>query len=351
MKFNKLNIEVFGTSHSDEIGINIAGLPINEKIDVALLQQFVNRRRAVNSAFSTSRIEQDKIVFVKGVENDIITGDITAIIKNNNVRKKDYNNLKYIPRPSHADYSAMLKYGIEYDLSGGAEFSGRLTAPICIAGGIAKQILQKKGITVNSYISEIGGIKCLSYSDNNFTIKELEEVANKPVAVFNNEEKIANIFNECNKNCDSVGGKIETVIKGVKGGIGGNLFSGVEGELAYFLYAIPSVKAVEFGLGVDFASSFASKVNDCYRVENNKVKITSNNNGGLLGGITSGEDILARITLKPTPSIARVQKSVNLKTMENVDIKIDGRHDVCHTVRAVPVAEAVLALALIDLGV
>ena len=346
---NKISVEVLGTSHSEKVSVKINGLPVGASVDVKKLQAFVNRRKASNSNFSTKRIEPDKIIIERGIKSNEITGEVVASIENKNTKSSDYDELKYIPRPSHADYGAMLKYGIDYDLTGGGEFSGRMTAPLCIAGGIVKQLLQRRHIEIFAYVSSVGGIKCTSYEDKNFTTEELEEVAKKKLPVFSNEEEIVELFNKCAKNKDSVGGTIDCVIRGLKGGIGGNLFNGIEGKLSSYIFGVPSVKAVEFGIGTKFSDSFASDVNDGYRVEDGAVKLESNNNGGIVGGISTGEDILIRATLKPTPSISQMQHSVNMKTMENVNIEIKGRHDVCHTIRAVAPIESVVAIGLWNL--
>ncbi len=343
---NKISVEVFGTSHSDKIGVKINGLPMGASVDTKELQSFVNRRKASNSNFSTKRVEPDKIIVEKGIKAGEITGEVIASIENKNTRSNDYDNLKYIPRPSHADYGAMLKYGIDYNLAGGAEFSGRMTAPLCIAGGIVKQLLKKNHIEIFAYVSGVGGIKCTSYEDKKFTTEELIEVSKKKLPVFSNEEEIVELFDKCAKNQDSVGGTIDCIIRGLKGGIGGALFNGIEGKLSSYVFGVPSVKAVEFGIGTKFAESFASEVNDCYRYNNDKVELETNNNGGIVGGISTGEDILIRATLKPTPSISKPQHSVNMKTKENVDIEINGRHDVCHAIRAVAPIEAVVAIGL-----
>ena len=283
---NKISVEVLGSSHSEKISVKINGLPMGASVDTKELQSFVNRRKASNSSFSTKRIEPDKIIVEKGIKAGEINGEIIASIENKNTKSNDYDNLKYIPRPSHADYGAMLKYGIDYDLTGGAEFSGRMTAPLCIAGGIVKQLLKRNHIEILAYVSSVGKIKCTSYEDKKFTTEELIEVGKKKLPVFSNEEEIVELFNECAKNKDSVGGTIDCIVRGLKGGIGGALFNGIEGKLSSYLFAVPSVKAVEFGLGTKFSESFASEVNDCYRFNNDKVELVTNNNGGIVGGIS-----------------------------------------------------------------
>ena len=343
---NKISLEVLGSSHSEKVSIKINGLPVGASVDTKELQSFVNRRKASNSNFSTKRIEPDKIIIERGIKAGTITGEVFASILNTNKRSNDYDELKYIPRPSHAEYGAMLKYGIDFDLTGGGRFSGRMTAPLCIAGGIVKQLLRSRHIEILGYVSKIGPIKLESYDDRKFTTEELIEVGKKKLPVFNKEEEITELFTKCQKDKDSVGGQIDIIIRGLKGGIGGELFDGIEGKLSSYLFGVPSVKAVEFGIGTRFAESFGSEVNDGYRYVDGNVELTSNNNGGIVGGISTGEDILIRVTLKPTPSIAKKQQSINMKTKENVDLEIKGRHDVCHAIRAVAPIEAVCAVGL-----
>lgn len=348
MTLDNIKVDIFGSSHADKIGVTLGGLPTGFKVDMDKLQAFVDRRRAVSSPWSTRRIEPDKVEIEKGIENGVITGEVTCVIKNTNVRSNDYDDLQYVPRPSHADYPAKLKYGLDYDVKGGGAFSGRMTAPMCIAGGIAKQILVARGVYVGAYVSKIGDIQAKSYLDG-VSKEEIEKSHEQDIAVLSRKDEIVTLIEECRKNLDSVGGQIECVVKGVKGGIGGALYDGVESKIASMLFAVPAVKAVEFGLGTKFSEANASKVNDGYYYDGDKVRTLSNNNGGILGGITTGEDILVRVTLKPTPSIAREQQSVNLLAKENVKIKIKGRHDVCIVPRAVAAIEASVCLAILDI--
>lgn len=347
--FNNINIEIFGSSHADKIGVKLSGMPLGERVDLDELQRFVDRRKATDNVWSTTRKEPDKIIIEQGITDGVITGDIVASIQNTTIRSKDYDELQYTPRPSHADYPAKLKYGLDYDVKGGGAFSGRMTAPLCISGGIAKQILSKKGISVMAYINKIGGIDATSYDDAVFSKDDILNVQKKDLPVFSNDDKIQELLRDCAKNKDSVGGQIECVVYGVNGGFGGNLFNGIESELSYLLFGIPAVKAVEFGSGVNFGDMYGSIANDGYRYEGGKVSTTSNHNGGILGGISVGNEIMFRVTIKPTPSIAKPQQSVNLLTKQNVDLVIKGRHDVCIVPRAVAVVEAVASLGILDI--
>lgn len=350
MKYlSNLNLEIFGSSHSDKIGMKLSGIKKGERIDTAKLKEFVDRRKPSGSIFSTKRAEPDIIEIESGIENGIVTGDVTAVIRNVDIKSKDYDALQFCPRPSHADYPAKLKYGLDYDVKGGGSFSGRMTAPLCIAGGIAKQILEKRGIRAAGYVSNIGGIRSLSYEDRIPAVDEIEKIQNQVVPTFSKQDDILRLLEACRNNSDSVGGQIECVVTGLQGGIGGCLFDGIESELAGLLYAVPAVKAVEFGSGVELASMRGSEANDGYRYVDGKVVTESNHNGGILGGITVGSQLLIRVTVKPTPSIAARQHSVDLSKKENVDLVIKGRHDVCIVPRAVAAVEAAICIGILDI--
>ena len=251
------------------------------------------------------------------------------LIYNTSQHSSDYDKLKNIPRPSHADYTAYVKYNGCNDIRGGGHFSGRLTAPIVCIGSLCKQYLKKMDIDVAASVYSIGGIVNNTY----------EYVS----------EDIQKLITEKAQEGDSVGGKVLCSVSGVPAGIGGPLFDGIEGKLSYLLYGIPAVKAVEFGLGGEFSNSVGSQVNDQYRIYDGNVVTTSNNNGGITGGITNGNSIDVKVTFKPTPSIFKMQQSVDLQNMQNFDLKIQGRHDPCIVIRAVPVVESVMAIGILDM--
>ena len=301
---------------------------------------------------ATTRIEKDIPHILSGVINNVTTGaPLTAIIENTNKKSSDYENVMTIPRPSHSDYPAFVKYNGCNDIRGGGHFSGRLTAPIVFAGSIAKQILNEKGINVGTHIKRIGTIKDECFDMNNIDSSILEELSNKTFGTISSvaEEKMRAEIEKYRLEKDSIGGEIECAVIGLPIGIGGNMFDTVEGELSSILFGIPAVKGVQFGLGFDFAEANASKVNDEYEIKDGKVALLSNNNGGILGGMTTGAPIVLSVAIKPTPSIGKEQRSVNLISLKNEMLVIKGRHDPCIVPRAVPVIEAAVSFGILDL--
>lgn len=271
--------------------------------------------------------------------------NVKALIKNNDVKRSDYDNLYGKPRPSHSDYAAYLKDG-RLDFSGGGEFSGRMTAPLCVAGGIAKQLLENRGVTVGAYLSRVGKVRGKSYKDGEISIADITAKRDFP-SVTHAQEMIDEINGAKNSN-DSVGGIVECVVKGMVKGKGGALFDGIESEISQLLFAIPGVKGVEFGKGFSFAEDYGSRVNDAIRIKNGRIYTETNNSGGINGGISNGEDINLAVAFRPTPSIAIKQRTVDLVSMQNVDVIVLGRHDACIAVRAVPVVEGAVCIALLD---
>lgn len=345
---NKLKIEVFGASHSEQIGVKVEGLN-GEKFDLAELQKFVDRRKAKNTAYSTKRLEQDKVVIEYGVKNDRLEKSFKAVIKNQNQNSKDYSSLIKTPRPSHADFVAYSKYGDGYDYRGGGKFSGRLTAPMCIAGGIIKQILKEKGIEISAYISQIGNIKGKSYKNTDIEKINLTKLdADFPLLDEGVKEKMLSEIEDASKDLDSVGGVVECVIKGVSVGTGEYMFDSIESVISSLAFAVPAVKGIEFGTGFDLASMRGSQANDPFYYENGVVKTKTNHNGGINGGLANGMPITFRVVIKPTPSIAKEQDTINMADKKNVKISIGGRHDACITPRAVAVIESISAIAIYD---
>lgn len=318
-----VRISIFGQSHSEAIGVTIDGLPAGIRIDMAELQRFMNRRAPGQSRYSTPRKEADRPEFISGLVEDITCGaPLTALIRNTNTKSKDYDNIRDIPRPGHADLTAHIKYRGFEDVRGGGHFSGRLTAPLCVAGGIFKQILQRKGIEIDARIVEIGG---------------------------NSEDPYAEI-DRAREDLDSVGGIVECRVTGVPAGIGDPMFDGVENTIAQTVFAIPAVKGIEFGAGFSAAGMRGSQNNDpFYMDEDGKIRTRSNNSGGILGGITNGMEIVFRCAFKPTPSIAKPQDSISWSMGKDAVLEIKGRHDPCIVPRALPCVESAAALALINL--
>ena len=342
----KLSIRIYGTSHADKIGAEVKGFP-RLKINDENLNAVMKRRAPSNSVFSTKRAEPDEPVFEKGLDNGVIDGDFEVVIYNKDVKSSDYNSLYARPRPSHADYVRYLKNG-EKDYRGGGEFSARLTAPLCVVGALAKQYLfENYGVEVLAYLSQVGEVKGKSYKDSLPSKDEVKATYSKFPALTNSDEMIAEISNSASKG-DSVGGVVECVVYNMHHSVGGSLFEGLEGKISNSVYAIPAVKGVEFGLGFDLSAMKGSLANDPLRIENGQVNIVSNNAGGINGGISNGNPITLRVGFRPTPSISIPQDTVDLEKGENVKIKIEGRHDSCVAVRAVPVVESAVAIAILD---
>ena len=348
---NILRVSVFGQSHGKAIGVNIDGLPAGEPIDLEELNAFLDRRKPGKSPLSTARKESDTPVFLSGLENGVTCGfPLCAVIENSDQHSSDYSELADKPRPSHADYTARVKWGGHADMRGGGHFSGRLTAPLCIAGGIAKQILARRGIFVGAHLAAVG-----TENDAPFplhpTAELFDAIAAKPFPVVDDGagDRMQALILEARQGLDSVGGIIECAAIGLPAGLGDPMFGGVENRLAAALFGIPAVKGVEFGLGFGSSRLRGSENNDPFTVENGTVVTASNRAGGILGGITTGMPVTLRTAIKPTPSISRPQQTVRLSAMENTELVIRGRHDPCIAHRAVPVVEAVTATVLLDL--
>jgi len=347
-----LKINVFGASHAPEIGVLITGIPKGEKIDFEELYEFMKRRAPGNNEFSTPRKEADIPEFISGVENGITTGEpIKAVIRNTNVKSKDYSNLAFVPRPGHADYTAYVKYGGKEDMRGGGKFSGRLTAPICIAGGIIKQILARRGIFTGAHIYSVHGINDDGFCPVNIEIKDFENIWKKDFPVISDEkgELIKKEILKYREQKNSVGGVVECSVIGVPAGIGEPMFYGVENQIAGAMFAIPAVKGIEFGAGFGASLMTGSENNDEFYYDGEQVRTKTNNSGGILGGITNGMPINFKVAFKPTPSIAMQQNSVNISEKKETVLEITGRHDPCIVQRAVPVVEAVSAMVIYDM--
>lgn len=349
---DKIKLSIFGESHGEAIGCVIDGLPAGIKIDMNAVYKDMQRRAPGKDKTATPRLEKDIPHILSGMLDNVTTGaPLAMVIENTNTKSGDYSNLMTVPRPGHSDYPAYVKYGGNNDIRGGGHFSGRLTAPLVFAGSVAKQILSQMGVTIGAHIKQIGSV-CDAVSDLNKTDKSLLDTLSSSTFSLIDETKERAMRDEIEKarlSFDSVGGIIECFAVGLPVGLGGNMFDTVEGKLASILFGVPAVKGVEFGIGFGFADKRASEVNDQYEIKNGRVATLSNNNGGVLGGMTDGAPLSVSVAIKPTPSIAKKQKSVNLQTMENAELKIHGRHDPCIVVRAVPVIECAVALGLLDL--
>lgn len=347
--FENLTVEIFGQSHGEEIGVSVRGLPAGRKIDESELQRFVDRRKSSGKPWSTPRKEEDKIIIDSGIDKGITTGgEFRAHITNTQARPEDYEKTKNIPRPSHADYVSYIKYG-EIP-SGGGRFSGRMTAPMCVAGAAAKQILEQKGIKIGAYISSIGRVRAKGYDDGAVTYAEIAAAQKRalPVLDSNKTDEMTAAIEEARKNGDSLGGTVECVVFNMPIGAGDALYDGLEGRIAASVFAVPAVKGIEFGLGFGLAAINGSEANDAFYYESGEVRYGSNNSGGINGGMSNGENITLRVAFRPTPSIAKPQKSINLDTKENVVLQIAGRHDACIVPRAAAAVEAAVALTILD---
>ena len=349
---DKIKLSIFGESHGEAIGCVIDGLPPGIKIDMNAVYKDMQRRAPGKDKTATPRLEKDIPHILSGMLDNVTTGaPLAMVIENTNTKSGDYSNLMTVPRPGHSDYPAYVKYGGNNDIRGGGHFSGRLTAPLVFAGSVAKQILSQMGVTIGAHIKQIGSV-CDAASELNKTDKSLLDTLSSSTFSLIDETKEQAMRDEIEKarlSLDSVGGIIECFAVGLPVGLGGNMFDTVEGKLASILFGVPAVKGVEFGIGFGFADKRASEVNDQYEIKNGRVATLSNNNGGVLGGMTDGAPLSVSVAIKPTPSIAKKQKSVNLLTMENAELEIHGRHDPCIVVRAVPVIECAVALGLLDL--
>lgn len=346
----RLRVTVFGQSHAPAIGAVIEGLPAGMKIDMDAVRAMMARRAPGQGKYATARREDDQPEIVSGLNErgETCGAPLTALIYNRDVRSGDYDALRCVPRPGHADYAAYLQCGNARDVRGGGQFSGRLTAPLCFAGAIAQQILACRGVRVWAHIASIAGIEDAVPDPLNPVAPRFEPDG---LAVIDPErgERMLAAIQEARSAGDSVGGVVRVVATNVPGGLGEPMFDGVENRLAAALFGIPAVRGVEFGAGFAAAKMRASRHNDAFAVRNGRVVTLSNNHAGILGGITTGMPILCRVAFKPTPSIALPQQSVDLRTLEEVPLSVGGRHDPCIVPRAVCVVEAVTALVVADM--
>ena len=343
-----LKLTIFGQSHGPAIGMTLDGIPAGLPVNLDELQVFLNRRAPGQNNWSTPRKEEDRPEFLAGVLDGFTCGaPIAAVIHNTNTRSGDYANLKDCPRPGHADYTAQIKYGGFQDAAGGGHFSGRLTAPLCIAGGLCKQWLAEQGIRIAARISAIADVTDIAADPLNPPLDLIG--ADFPVLSPDAGQRMRDRISEARMERDSVGGIIECCITGVPAGLGEPMFGGVESRIAQIVYGIPAVKSVEFGIGREAAALRGSQCNDAFTVENGRISTLTNHAGGILGGITNGMPVIFRAAIKPTPSISRPQQSVSLSKAQEQELVVKGRHDPCIVPRAVPVIEAAAAIAMFDL--
>ena len=341
----KLIVEIRGESHGPFVSACVKGLPAGFRPDPDKLAAFMKRRSSSGENGGTARMEKDNPVFVRGLTGGVTDGGTLEIrLDNTDVRKEDYELISHVPRPGHADLAAYMKFGSIP--SGGGAFSGRMSAPVCAAGGVIIQLLEERGIRIFSHLFSVGEIFDIPYDpmEPSFgTCGDFPCVSPRSAKLMKMEIESAR------RSGDSVGGVIECAVTGLPAGLGGALYEGTEGRIASAVFAVPAVKGIEFGAGFSAARMRGSMNNDGYRIKDGKVSFESNSSGGILGGITTGMPLIFRTAVKPTPSIASPQHSVDLERMEDTVLEVEGRHDTCIAVRALPVIEASCAIAIYDM--
>ncbi len=349
---SKIKISIFGESHGNGIGVVIDGLTAGEKIDFDKILNQMARRAPGKDKTATPRKESDLPKILSGMLGDTLTGaPLCAVIENTNTRSGDYGNILSCPRPGHSDYTAFVKYNASNDIRGGGHFSGRLTAPIVFAGAVCRQILEKKGIKIAAHINSIGNVCDTPFNPVEIDSQLIDRLNRSSFALIdeNVESKMRSVVEDARMSLDSVGGTIECAVTGIDAGFGEPMFDGVEGVIAKAVFGIPAIKGIEFGKGFELSKMRGSQSNDPFEYKDGKVVTSTNNCGGILGGITNGMPIIFRAAVKPTPSISQKQHTVDLQKKENAELEIHGRHDPCIVPRAVPVIEAVTAVAIINL--
>ncbi|MFU0832262.1 MAG: Chorismate synthase [Oscillospiraceae bacterium] len=350
---NKVRLTIFGESHGTAIGAVLEGLPAGEEIDFEEISKQMARRAPGRDASTTPRKEADIPKILSGMLQNRTTGaPLCAVIENTNTRSGDYENLRNVPRPGHADYTAHVRYGGFQDVRGGGHFSGRLTAPLVFAGAVCRQILQRRSITIGAHVLSVHEVFDFAFDPANIPPSLLDDLSSRYFPTIRPEAETAMRaeIENARRRQDSVGGVIECAVTGIPAGFGGPLSDGVESVFSSILFGIPACKGVEFGAGFSSATLFGSQNNDPFLYDQSStVRTKTNNAGGILGGITTGMPIVFRAAFKPTPSIGLAQQSINLKTGKSEELIVKGRHDPCIVPRAVPAVEAAAALAVINL--
>lgn len=357
---NALRVTVFGQSHSPAVGCVVEGLPSGHVVDMEALGRFMSRRAPGQGPWTTPRKEADLPRIVSGLNPKGATcgAPLAVVIENTNTRSRDYDNLMAVPRPGHADYTAWTKWHGNQDVPGGGHFSGRLTAPLCAAGGIALQMLAERGVRVGAHLLSVADVRDepLCALDNapasqarlQAQLDALADGRTFPTIDADSGKAMLAAIDDARRELDSVGGVVECVATGMPAGVGSPMFDGIENLIARAAFGVPAVKGVEFGRGFEAARLRGSEDNDPYRMVDGTVTPVTNNAGGALGGITTGAPVLFRMALKPTSSISRPQESVDLTSGSDATLEVHGRHDPCVATRAVPIAEAICALSLLD---
>lgn len=348
----KIKLTIFGESHGLGIGCVIDGLPPGFVIDLDAVKKEMQRRAPGKSPLATARNEKDAFIIESGFFEGRTTGTpLCVLIPNSDQHSGDYSKLKNVMRPGHADYSGKVKYDGFNDYRGGGHFSGRLTAPLVFMGAIAKQILAEHGISIGAHIAAVAGVNDTPFNLLGESADTFSELAQKSFPVLDDTagNEMQQLILAAKQSCDSVGGVIECMAINLPAGIGAPFFDSLESRLAHALFSVPAVKGIEFGKGFALVQMTGSEANDQMYYDNGVVKTYTNNNGGITGGITNGMPVLFKAAVKPTPSIAKVQKTVDLSTESNTELVITGRHDPCIVQRAVPVIEGVAAWVILDM--
>ncbi|MCM1053977.1 MAG: chorismate synthase [Bacteroides sp.] len=346
-----ISLSIFGESHGPAIGAVIDNLPAGEELDTEKIYEFMSRRAPKKDGTSTTRGETDAPEIISGFYNGKTTGEaLCAVIKNKDQHSADYKSISELARPGHSDYTAFLRYNGSNDPRGGGHFSGRLTAPLVFAGAVCGQMLEKRGIFTAAHIYSIGSEKDVPFDPVSVSEDRLRLVRERylPVLDVNADSKMRKVIDEARNSLDSVGGIVECCAVGFPAGLGSPIYDGIENRVAQLVFGIPAVKGIEFGAGFKAASMRGSENNDEFYVDGNSIKTATNNSGGILGGISNGMPIIFRAAIKPTPSIARTQNTVDFIRKENAVIEIKGRHDPCIVPRAVPCVEAALNIVLMS---
>ena len=357
---NNIQLTIFGGSHDVEIGMTLEGFPTGVRLPETELLAFMARRAPGQGPWATARKESDIPMFTAGVtvedtaDGKVYVSDGTpmrAVIINRNQRSGDYSSLLDTPRPSHADYPARVKFGDTVDLRGGGKYSGRLTAPLCIAGAFCLAYLRERGVEIGAHIQQIGAVKDTAFDHLHLTPEALHAPAKSNFSVIDPEagEAMKGEIECARMTADSVGGSVECAVIGLPVGLGDHPFEGMEGRISAILFSIPAVKALAFGDGFDFVTGYGSTHNDAYRMENGEIVTKTNRCGGIVGGMSTGMPVIFSCAFKPTPSIGCEQESVSLSRRENTTLVVKGRHDPCIVPRAVPVVEAAAAVAVVDM--
>lgn len=347
-----IKITLTGASHGEFVRAEALGVPSGFEVDNEALGRFMKRRQGGNLPFTTPRKEADEPVFDSGLDAGVTNGQpLIATIYNKNVRSGDYNGFADTPRPSHVEYTAQMRYGSGIDLRGGGHFSARLTAPLCAVGGIFKQMLEKKGIFIGTHLYSVGGIKDEPFSPMSVSKNDFDAVLknNLPVLSSDSESKMVNALSEAVIDGDSLGGVVECAVIGLEAGYGNPLFDGLENRLSSAIFGLGGVRGIEFGLGFEASAMRGSAHNDSYEIKDGRVVTKTNNCGGIIGGISNGMPVIFRISFKPTASISIEQDTVSLSKMENAKITVNGRHDPCIAIRALPCVESITAAVIADL--